>query len=76
MKKENITRFEMNSLIEENGLVATLNDIADTVKDPIKSDLLRTFINETTVRLSEEDMEALTEIVLDGLTDFNVVIGV
>ena len=58
-----IDLLSMDSIIGGYGLTSSLGDIVNSIKDPIKRDLLKSFISETTERLSEEDLDALTDMV-------------
>lgn len=66
------SKFEIDSAIGHFGLIHVLNQIADTIKDPVESDLVKTFINEVTARLTEDDIEQLTHIVTNNLADFSI----
>lgn len=66
------SKFQMDSAIGHFGLVHVLNQIAESIKDPVESDLVKAFINEVTVRLSEDDIEELTNVVTDDLADFSI----
>jgi len=64
-----MTKLEMDSAIGHFGLVHMLNLVADDAKDPLETELFKIFVNEVTSRLSEEDMEELTNIVAQNLAE-------
>jgi len=71
-EESSTTRVQIYSDIEHFGLAHVLNKIADAVKDPAESDLVKIFISETTERLSEDDIKELTNIVEENLADFTI----
>lgn len=57
---------ELQELVKERGLVSALNIVADKL-DGVEAGFIKSLIEQTTCRLSEEDIEALTGLVLDNV---------
>jgi len=72
-KFEMITKLQSGPTLGCLGLVKTLKDIANAIPDPIESDVMLSFIDATTERLSEEDIDSLTDIVVETLVDFDII---
>lgn len=68
-----ITKLQMDSVLGYFGLKHVLKEIVEHIPDPIERDVMEAFIRETTEKLSDADVDALTDLVCNSLVDFDVI---
>jgi hypothetical protein len=65
-------KFILDSALGNIGLVAVIENIIKGIECPVEQDLMYSFVKNVTERLSEEDINALTDIVSENLADFSL----